>query len=78
MAKIIFKDWPGGVTRTFNIPDNMLPEIEVDYGDPELHTLAERANYVIDNIIHGATRPLRLRRDRKRPSSDITDVIVEE
>ena len=77
MAKIIFKDWPGNITRTFNIPDAMLPEIEIDYGDRELTTVPDRVNHVISAIIAKAVRPIKNRRNAARPDSDITDVITE-
>jgi hypothetical protein len=77
MAKIIFKDWPGNITRTFNIPDAMLPEIEIDYGNPELTTIPDRVNHVIDAIIAKAVRPIKHRRNAARPEPDISDVINE-
>ena len=77
MAKIVFEDWPGNITRTFNIPDAMLPEIEIDYGDSELTTIPDRVNHVISAIIAKLVRNIKHRRNAARPESDMSDIISE-
>ena len=84
MAQVIFQDWPGGVTRTYDVTNDKLIDLEEGYFggnetpiDGEPLTLAERSARLIVSMAKRLVQPLVRDRDRKRATSTTDDVMTE-